>query len=167
MAMFAGNRFLFSNESEMVAKFAEEAVEVKLDASYSHEILDYMLLFLFGSHDTNTSVITCIMKCLVEFPQDSELMLPMRGTFREALDDFTYAGYTIPIRWKLHRSPVSTTKDPVLFSNAEDFDHSRPQILVFLHNIVKRLKWDLLIRDERLTCHPLPAPSQGLPIRLH
>jgi hypothetical protein len=30
MAMFAGNRFLFSNESEMVAKFAEEAVEVKL-----------------------------------------------------------------------------------------------------------------------------------------
>jgi hypothetical protein len=40
-------------------------------------------------------------------------------------------------------------------------EYARPQILVFLHNIVKRLKWDLLIRDERLTCHPLPAPSQG------
>jgi hypothetical protein len=28
--VFAGNRFLFSNKNEMVAKFAEEAVEVKL-----------------------------------------------------------------------------------------------------------------------------------------
>ncbi|KAL9386169.1 hypothetical protein Peur_019293 [Populus x canadensis] len=157
MAVFAGNMLLFSNENEMVAKFAEEAVEVKLDASCSHEILDNMLLFLFGSHDTNTSVKTCIMKYLVEFP--SELMLPMRGTFREALDDFTCAGYTIPIRWKLHWSPVSTTKGPVLFSNAEDFDHSRyegaghlPHIRV-LHLVGEQgFAWGMNTLDHKYSC---------------
>ncbi|KAJ7005327.1 hypothetical protein NC653_009968 [Populus alba x Populus x berolinensis] len=131
MPVFTGNRFLSSNENEMVAKFAEEAVEVKLDASCSHEILDNMLLFLFGSHDTDTSFDSVWLTEQVDIAKSKE-------PGEEALDDFTYAGYTIPKRWKLHWSPDSTTKDPVLFSNAEDFDHSRyegaghlPHIRVF------------------------------------
>ncbi|KAI5596384.1 hypothetical protein POPTR_003G222001v4 [Populus trichocarpa] len=86
-------------------------------------------------------------------------MLPMRGTFREVLDDFTYAGYTIPIRWKLHWSPVSTTNDPVLFSNAEDFDHSRyegaghlPHIRV-LHLVGEQgFAWGMNTLDHKYSC---------------
>jgi cytochrome P450 family 26 subfamily A len=97
------------------------------------------------------------------------------------------------VSW-LYWSPDSTTKDPAYFSNPEEFDpsryegagpapytfvpfggggrvcigneYSRPQILVFMHNIVKRFKWDLLIPDEKVTYDPMPAPSHGLPIRI-
>ncbi|KAH8523032.1 hypothetical protein H0E87_003624 [Populus deltoides] len=119
---------------------------------------------------------------------------PISGSFRQAIVDFTYAGYTIPKGWKLYWSPNTTTKDPAHFPNAEDFDPSRyegagpapythvpfgggprmclgyeyvrPNILVFLHNIVKRFKWDLLIPGEKVPYNPMPAPSHGLPIRI-
>lgn len=197
------------------------------------EIVDNILLLLFASHDTTTSVITCVMKYLAELPEVYQtvlreqidiakskepgellkwediqkmryswnvvseilrLMPPVRGAFREAIVDFTYAGYTIPKGWKVYWSPMTTSKDPTLFPNAEQFDasrydgagpapysyvpfgggpriclgneYARPQILVFLHNIVKRFKWDLLIPDEKVPYDPMPAPSQGLPIRL-
>ncbi|CAK7339073.1 unnamed protein product [Dovyalis caffra] len=122
------------------------------------------------------------------------LIPPIIGAFREAVVDFTYAGYIIPKGWKLYWSPDTTIKDPAYFPNAEDFDPSRyggagpvpytyvpfgggprmclgyeylkPVILVFLHNIAKRFKWDSLIPDEKVTYNPLPSPSQGLPIRL-
>ncbi|KAJ0818473.1 putative cytochrome P450 [Helianthus annuus] len=44
---------------------------------------------------------------------------------------------------------------------------ARVQILVFLHNIVTKFKWDLLIPDEKIEYDPLATPVQGLPIRLH
>ncbi|CAK7339074.1 unnamed protein product [Dovyalis caffra] len=197
------------------------------------EIVDNILLLLFASHDTTTSVITCVMKYLAELPEVYKMVLreqvdianskvggeflkwediqkmryswnvvsevlrlmpPIRGAFREAIVDFTYAGYTIPKGWKIYWSPVSTSKDSTLFQNAEDFDasryegagpapysyvpfgggpriclgneYARPQILVFLHNIVKRFSWGLLTSDEKVPYDPMPAPSQGLPIRL-
>ncbi|KAJ6714183.1 CYTOCHROME P450 26 [Salix viminalis] len=197
------------------------------------EIVDNLLLLLFASHDTTTSVITCVIKYLAELPEVFEMVLreqldiakskeagellkwediqkmryswnvvyevlrlmpPIRGAFREAIVDFTYAGYTIPKGWKLCWTPASTTKDPGFFPNAEDFvasryegagpapysfvpfgggpricmgnEYARPQILVFLHNVVKRFKWDLLIPDEKIPYDPMPAPSQGLPVRL-
>lgn len=84
--------------------------------------------------------------------------------------------------------------DPILFPEAEEFDgsrfegagpapnsyvpfgggpricmgnvYARAQILVFLHNIVKRFEWDLSTPDEKLVYDPMPTPSQGLPVRL-
>ncbi|KAG6790907.1 hypothetical protein POTOM_000014 [Populus tomentosa] len=83
---------------------------------------------------------------------------------------------------------MTTSKDPTLFPNAEQFgasryegagpapysyvpfgggpriclgnEYARPQILVFLHNIFKRFKWDLMIPDEKVPYDPMPAPSQ-------
>ncbi|KAK9273508.1 hypothetical protein L1049_018318 [Liquidambar formosana] len=119
---------------------------------------------------------------------------PVIGGFRESLVDFTYAGYTIPKGWKLHWNAASTHKDPSLFPSKDEFDASRfegsgpapfsyvpfgggprmclgkefarLEILVFLHNVVKRFKWDLLIPDEKIGYDPIAAPAKGLPIRL-
>ncbi|KAM7528617.1 hypothetical protein LguiB_032027 [Lonicera macranthoides] len=119
---------------------------------------------------------------------------PVLGAFREALVDFTYAGYTIPKGWKLYWSTVWTHNDQNFFPNTENFDSSRfegagptpftyvpfgggprmclgkefarLEILVFLHNLVKRFKWDLLIPDEKIEYDPMSTPVKGLPIRL-
>lgn len=119
---------------------------------------------------------------------------PVIGAFREALVDFTYAGYTIPKGWKLYWSAVSTNKDQNLFPNPTEFDASRfegvgptpfsyvpfgggprmclgkefarLEILIFLHNVVKRFKWGLLIPDEKIKYDPMPTPVKGLPVSL-
>ncbi|XP_011048247.1 PREDICTED: beta-amyrin 28-oxidase-like [Populus euphratica] len=70
------------------------------------------------------------------------LMPPVRGAFREALTDFTYAGYRIPKGWKLKEMNML----------------ARPQRLVFLHHIVKRFKCDLLIPDEKVPYDPNACP---------
>lgn len=91
-------------------------------------------------------------------------------------------------------STGSTHKDPTFFPNPENFDSSRfegagptpfsftpfgggprmclgqefarLEILVFMHNIVKRFKWELLIPNEKFRYDPMLEPSKGLPIRL-
>lgn len=117
------------------------------------------------------------------------------GSYREALVEFDYAGYTIPKGWKIFWSAVSTHKDEANFEDVTRFDpsrfegagptpftyvpfgggprmclgkeFSRVQVLVFLHNIVTNFKWDLLIRDEKLEYDPMATPVKGLPIRLY
>ncbi|KAF6139309.1 hypothetical protein GIB67_021519 [Kingdonia uniflora] len=119
---------------------------------------------------------------------------PVMGTFREAICDFTYAGYTIPKGWKMYWSPFSTHKDSDFFPDSTNFDPSRfkgegpspytyvpfgggprmcigkefarLEILVFLHNLVKRFNWDILFPDEKIEIDPMPTPAKGLPIRL-
>ncbi|KAH1050903.1 hypothetical protein GYH30_021043 [Glycine max] len=120
---------------------------------------------------------------------------PVSGAYREAKEDFTYADYNISKGWKLHWNTGSSHKDPALFSNPETFDASRfegagptpfsyvpfgggprmclgqefarLEILVFMHNIVKRFKWDLVIPDEKFKYDPMLEPVEGLAIRLH
>ncbi|XP_027918946.1 beta-amyrin 28-monooxygenase isoform X1 [Vigna unguiculata] len=120
---------------------------------------------------------------------------PVSGAYREAIKDFTYADYNIPKGWKLHWNTGSSHKDPTIFSNPETFDASRfegagptpfahvpfgggprmclgqefarLEILVFMHNIVKRFKWELVIPDEKLKYDPMLEPVKGLEIRLH
>ncbi|KAK4594878.1 hypothetical protein RGQ29_018564 [Quercus rubra] len=122
------------------------------------------------------------------------LMPPSSGTFREAITDFTYAGFTIPKGWKAHWTPHSTHKNPKYFPNPEKFDpsrfesngpapytfvpfgggpricpgreYARLEILVFMHNVVTRFKWERSVSDEKITCKLSPIPVDGLPIYL-
>ncbi|CAI9271579.1 unnamed protein product [Lactuca saligna] len=120
---------------------------------------------------------------------------PVVGSFREAMVDFEYAGYTIPKGWKLYWSAVTTHRDEANFQDVTHFDPSRfegvgpipftyvpfgggprmcvgkefarLEILVFLHNIVTNFKWDLLVPNEKIIYDSMATPIKGLPIRLH
>ncbi|XP_047314258.1 beta-amyrin 28-monooxygenase-like [Impatiens glandulifera] len=120
---------------------------------------------------------------------------PVQGTFREALTDFTYAGFSIPKGWKLYWSANTTHKNSKYFSEPEKFEpsrfegngpipfshvpfgggprmcpgkeYARLEILVFMYNIVRRFKWEKVILDEKIVIDPMPRLAHGLPIRLH
>ncbi|KAI9378691.1 hypothetical protein POPTR_018G133901v4 [Populus trichocarpa] len=119
---------------------------------------------------------------------------PFIGNFKEAIKDFTFNGFAIPKGWKLYWSASSTHKNPEYFSEPEKFDpsrfegkgpapytfipfgggpmmcpgneYARLEILVFMHNLVKRFKFERLILDEKIVFDPTPKPEMGLPVRL-
>ncbi|XP_061365938.1 beta-amyrin 28-monooxygenase-like [Gastrolobium bilobum] len=120
---------------------------------------------------------------------------PLPGAFRETINDFIFNGFSIPKGWKLYWSANSTHMNPECFPEPEKFDpsrfegkglapytyvpfgggprmcpgkeYARLEILVFMHNLVKRFKWDKIIPDEKTIVNPMTIPAQGLPIRLY
>ncbi|XAR63785.1 hypothetical protein NMG60_11023867 [Bertholletia excelsa] len=119
---------------------------------------------------------------------------PLQGNFREAITDFTYAGFSIPKGWKLYWSTQTTHRNPDYFQDPEKFDpsrfegngpapythvpfgggprmcpgkeYARIEILVFMHNLVRRFKWEKVLPDEKIIVDPMPKPANGLPVRL-
>ncbi|RVW37497.1 Beta-amyrin 28-oxidase [Vitis vinifera] len=130
--------------------------------------------------------------CVVK--ETMRLAPPAQGTFREAITDFTFEGFTIPKGWKTYWSVHSTNKNPKYFPDPEKFDPSRFEgkgpapytfvpfgggprlcpgkeyvrlvILVFIHNMVTRFKWEKVVPNEKIIYNPSPFPVNGLPIRL-
>ncbi|KAK7374601.1 hypothetical protein VNO80_08034 [Phaseolus coccineus] len=120
---------------------------------------------------------------------------PLQGAFREAMDDFMLNGFSIPKGWKLYWSASSTHRNPECFPEPEKFDpsrfegtgpapytfvpfgggprmcpgkeYARMEILVFMHNLVKRFKWEAIIPNENIIFEPMPVPAKGLPVRLY
>ncbi|GMQ03091.1 hypothetical protein CsSME_00049034 [Camellia sinensis var. sinensis] len=45
-------------------------------------------------------------------------------------------------------------------------EYARLEILVFMHNLVKRFKWGKLIPDEKIVVNPMPVSKKSLPIQL-
>ncbi|KAI4380231.1 hypothetical protein MLD38_006446 [Melastoma candidum] len=116
---------------------------------------------------------------------------PADGSFREAIHDFTFDGFFIPKGWKLYGSAYSAHRNPEYFPQPEKFDPLRydgtgpapytyvpfgggPRMcpgkefarlitLVFLHNLVKRFRWEKLVSDKIMAN---PKPADGLPIHL-
>ncbi|KAF8400112.1 hypothetical protein HHK36_013408 [Tetracentron sinense] len=120
---------------------------------------------------------------------------PLQGSFREVITDFVYSGFSIPKGWKLYWSTHSTHRNPECFPEPEKFDpsrfegngpapytyvpfgggprmcpgkeYARLEILVFMHNVVKRFKWEKLLKNEKIIVDPMPMPAKGLPVRLY
>ncbi|KAK4854811.1 hypothetical protein QYF36_001593 [Acer negundo] len=119
---------------------------------------------------------------------------PLQGAFREAINDFVLSGFSIPKGWKLYWSTHSTHRNPECFPEPEKFDptrfegtgpvpytfvpfgggprmcpgkeYARLEILVFMHNVIKRFNWEKLLADEKIIVDPMPIPAKGLPVRL-
>ncbi|GAB2215321.1 hypothetical protein Drorol1_Dr00019706 [Drosera rotundifolia] len=121
------------------------------------------------------------------------LLPPLQGSFRKALNEFNYAGFQVPNGWKLYWSAYTTHLDPKYFPEPEKFnprrfeeniepytfvafgggprtcpgrDYARLEILVFIHNLVKRFKWEKVIADEKIIFNPKATPASGLPVLL-
>ncbi|KAM7477442.1 hypothetical protein LguiA_025655 [Lonicera macranthoides] len=119
---------------------------------------------------------------------------PLQGAFREAVSDFMYSGFTIPKGWKLYWSAMSTHRNPEFFPEPLKFDpsrfegsgpapytfvpfgggprmcpgkeYARLEILVFMHHLVKKFKWEKVIPEEKIIVNPMPIPEKGLPVEM-
>ncbi|KAL2483479.1 Cytochrome [Forsythia ovata] len=119
---------------------------------------------------------------------------PIFGSFRKAIDDIEYDGYTIPRGWKVLWTTYGTHYDEEYFQDPLSFNPGRFEesvqpyaflpfgggprlcagyqlaklnILVFVHYVVTRYNWSLVTPEEPITIDPLPFPSLGMPIKIY
>ncbi|KAI3924695.1 hypothetical protein MKW92_007593 [Papaver armeniacum] len=125
--------------------------------------------------------------------ESMRLFPPIFGSFRKAIVDIDYQGFTIPKGWKILWTTYGTHLDEDIFKDPLSFDPSRFEepvppyvyvpfgggprmcagyqlarlnILVFMHFMVTRFDWSLVHLDEPITMDPLPFPCYGMPINI-
>ncbi|CAN8286782.1 unnamed protein product [Cochlearia groenlandica] len=118
---------------------------------------------------------------------------PIFGSFRKAVADIDYGGFTIPKGWKILWTTYGTHYNPAIFEDPMGFDPSRfdkpiqaytylpfgggprlcaghqlakVSILLFLHFVATSYDWSLVYPDETISMDPLPYPSLGMPIKI-
>ncbi|KAI8008925.1 Beta-amyrin 28-monooxygenase [Camellia lanceoleosa] len=161
------------------------------------EIADKMMGLLVAGHANVAITISFFMKFVGESPKIyNKSCSSSTRTFREILTDFTYAGYTIPKGWKVYWTVNSTNKNSKYFRDPKKIDPSRYEggeelapymyvsfgggprlclgkeyarlvVLTFIHNVVKKYKWEVLFPKEKVLGDMVPMPEKGVPIRLH
>ncbi|XP_022740313.1 cytochrome P450 716B1 [Durio zibethinus] len=121
------------------------------------------------------------------------LFPPIFGSFRKAVADIEYEGFTIPKGWKVLWTAYGTHYNEEYFQDPLRFDPSRFEefippyiflpfgggprtcagyqlaklnILIFVHYVVTRYNWSLIHPNESITMDPLPVPSKGMPIKI-
>ncbi|KAG8389688.1 hypothetical protein BUALT_Bualt01G0004800 [Buddleja alternifolia] len=136
------------------------------------------------------------MKYLWNVVRESlRLAPPSQGAFRETIAEFTYAGFTIPKGWKTFWTVHSSHKNPEYFPEPEGFDpsrfegsgpapytfvpfggrprmcpgkeYARLEVVIFIHNVVKRFKFQKTIPNEKIVFYSSPTSVHGLPVRLY
>ncbi|MED6119319.1 hypothetical protein PIB30_010830 [Stylosanthes scabra] len=116
------------------------------------------------------------------------------GAFREAVTDITFEGFNIPKGWKIFWAMMGTNKNEKYFDEAESFDPSRFEenvpgpysfipfgggarscpgkdytrfvILTFIHNLITKFSWQVMLPHEQVLGSLVPVPAQGIPIRI-
>ncbi|KAL5582599.1 hypothetical protein UlMin_015041 [Ulmus minor] len=125
--------------------------------------------------------------------ESMRLFPPIFGSFRKAIVDIEFQGFTIPKGWKVLWTAYGTHYSREYFQDPLSFDPSRFEgslppyvflpfgggprvcagyqlakltILIYVHFVVTRYDWSLLYPDEAITMDPLPFPSHGMPIKI-
>ncbi|CAK7345826.1 unnamed protein product [Dovyalis caffra] len=128
------------------------------------DIADKILGLLIGGRDTASAVCTFVVKYLAELPyiydgvyKEQVEIAKSKAAAGELLtwDDTKKMKYS----WNV-ACEVMRISPPLQ-------EYARLEILVFMHDLVKRFKFDTLIQDEKIVVDPLPIPEKGLPVRLH
>ncbi|MCO5583937.1 hypothetical protein L7F22_037855 [Adiantum nelumboides] len=114
-------------------------------------------------------------------------------TFREAVEDVEYKGFTIPKGWKVLPLFRNIHHSPEFFPEPHKFDpsrfesplkpntfmpfgngvHSCPgselaklEMLVFIHHLTTKFRWDFDESKTGVQYSPFQVPQEGLPIRV-
>ncbi|KAK9285610.1 hypothetical protein L1049_024805 [Liquidambar formosana] len=125
--------------------------------------------------------------------ESMRLFPPIFGSYRKAIADIEYEGFTIPRGWKVLWTAYGTHynaeyfQDPLSF-NPSRFEETIPpyvfvpfgggprvcagyqlaklNILIFVHFVITHYDWSLVYPDEPITVDPLPFPAHGMPIKI-
>ncbi|KAM3222386.1 hypothetical protein T459_20398 [Capsicum annuum] len=125
--------------------------------------------------------------------ESMRLFPPIFGSFRKAIADIEFDGFTIPKGWKVLWTTYGTHNSPEYFTEPQNFDPSRFEepvqpysfipfgggprlcagyqlaklnILIFVHYVVTKYNWSVIHPDEPIVMDPLPFPSKGMPIKI-
>ncbi|CAM8909644.1 unnamed protein product [Rhodiola kirilowii] len=148
-----------------------------------------------GGEDLEMKDITKMTYTWQVAQESMRLFPPIFGSFRKALCDIEYQGFTIPKGWKVLWTTYGTHYNENYFKDPLSFDPSRfkepttmqpyvylpfgggPRvcagyqlaklhILIFVHVVVTQYNWSLLDLNEPIVVDPLPFPAHGMPINI-